>query len=494
MPRVSIVIPVYNYEGIINNLENVCQQTLQDIEIICVDDGSTDRTADVIKEFAVQDERVHLIKQSNNGAFSARYNGAQKATGEYIMFLDQDDSLLSDAAEKLLKVAEAKQADIVEYGVELVVDEQRMNSDQEYRSSYGFYSDYFSYKHPIPENLESGELINLCFDKRQITWNIWNKFCKTDLVRQAWRYYEGECIGIEDMLESLMLFCVAHHYVHYDAKLYCFKMDCGLSKAGMITNSKQTKYFGSAAILFRLQREWMDKLDIKPKKCEAGIAAFRKRVREDIFSVLFHRCDAERREEMLGWIQQCISQEEFDREIIKYAFDYYGSQAQEIRELRKEVEKLRKELREDEKRYLYYPLGKELSFAEKSETDRYIVEGMYEPECWGRWSKENEMVLQFYFVENVGADLIVHMAYSVMNSNQRVVVYANDQKINSYEEKDEFVKHDIRISKDLVTKNLLKLKFELPDAVCPYDKNGYGDERTLAIGLSKMSIDVCDKE
>ena len=351
-PTVSIVVPVYNNEiRIIDSLRSACQQTLRNIEIICVDDGSTDRTADLIKEFASQDERIHLITQSNNGPFSARYTGMQEATGEYILFMDSDDALLPEAAEILLMEAEKYQADIIEFGVKLLADEKRQENDVAYRTAYAWLSDYFTYKYSIPKNIGNGELINLCFDKRYITWNIYNKFCKTDLVRRAWESYNGEYIGFaEDMLEVLMMLSVAHNYVRINRELYYYNVAVGISAPGIFADSKRIKFFGCEAIHLRLQKEWMNKLEKKPEHCEAGIVAFRKEVRNNVFNNLFCRCEPDRREEMLGWIRGCISKEEFEQEFLTFVFENYGPQVKELGDFRQEIVFDQKKIQEYQER------------------------------------------------------------------------------------------------------------------------------------------------
>ncbi|MGC2301724.1 glycosyltransferase family 2 protein [Candidatus Binatus sp.] len=89
MPRVSVIIPAYNAVATIGGtIDSVIAQTLQDFEIICVDDGSTDGTLPTIRQYA---DRVRLIEQANSGPAAARNNGAHNSSGEYLAFLDADD-------------------------------------------------------------------------------------------------------------------------------------------------------------------------------------------------------------------------------------------------------------------------------------------------------------------------------------------------------------------------------------------------------------------
>lgn len=114
MIKVSVVIPIYNVEKYLQEtLDCFVNQTLDNIEIICVDDGSTDGSAEIIKEYMEKDERVHLIMQENKGAGVARNTGMAKAKGEYLYFFDGDDYCEHCFLENVAKMADDTKADIV---------------------------------------------------------------------------------------------------------------------------------------------------------------------------------------------------------------------------------------------------------------------------------------------------------------------------------------------------------------------------------------------
>lgn len=106
MPKLSVIIPVYNDQKYLNQcLDSVINQTLKDIEIICVDDGSTDDSLKILQEYQAKDSRVKVISQENGGAGKARNTGLAIAGGKYLSFLDSDDffepTMLEESYNKL---------------------------------------------------------------------------------------------------------------------------------------------------------------------------------------------------------------------------------------------------------------------------------------------------------------------------------------------------------------------------------------------------------
>ena len=112
-PKVSVVMPVYNaYDYLRPAIESILDQTLADIEIICIDDGSTDPSHELIQKYAERDGRIRLVTEQNAGPAHARNNGIRYATGEYIAFLDADDFFEPSMLEVLYDTAASKSLDI----------------------------------------------------------------------------------------------------------------------------------------------------------------------------------------------------------------------------------------------------------------------------------------------------------------------------------------------------------------------------------------------
>lgn len=116
-PKVSVIIPIYNTEKyLVACLESVLSQTLRDIEIVCVNDGSTDGSLQILQEFAAKDCRVKIIQKENGGLVSARKAGVMVASGEYVGYVDSDDYVEANMYEILYAAAKEYQVDMVTCG------------------------------------------------------------------------------------------------------------------------------------------------------------------------------------------------------------------------------------------------------------------------------------------------------------------------------------------------------------------------------------------
>ena len=114
MLKVSVIIPVRNVESYLPRcLDSVLNQTLRDIEVVCVDDGSTDGSPDILASYAKRDPRIVVLAQPCSGAGAARNLGLSRARGQYVDFVDSDDFLMPDTLERRFACAEETQADIV---------------------------------------------------------------------------------------------------------------------------------------------------------------------------------------------------------------------------------------------------------------------------------------------------------------------------------------------------------------------------------------------
>lgn len=117
MDKVSIIIPTYNVEKYIDEcLESICNQTYQNIEVIIVIDGATDKSEEIAREWSKKDNRISVLTQENAGSGPARNNGLKHATGKYVMFVDPDDWIEKEMVEVLVEKANTMDVDFITTG------------------------------------------------------------------------------------------------------------------------------------------------------------------------------------------------------------------------------------------------------------------------------------------------------------------------------------------------------------------------------------------
>lgn len=118
LPVVSIVVPVFNAENYLGRLlDSVKKQTFQDYELILVNDGSSDKSAEIIEEYRERDPRIHVINQENSGAAAARNRGIEESHGKYLTFLDADDAIEADMLQVMVDNAYEHQSELVVCGI-----------------------------------------------------------------------------------------------------------------------------------------------------------------------------------------------------------------------------------------------------------------------------------------------------------------------------------------------------------------------------------------
>ncbi len=206
--KVSIVIPVYNTaEYLPECIESIRRQTLKEIEIICVDDGSTDGSSDILDEYALRDDRIRVIHKDNGGPASARKAGLRAANGQYIGFADSDDWIEEDMYELLYQKAENQRVDIVTCGFFLEGNYTTMHMDTVPQGLYAG-EDMRELREKAIYNLEeksSGLKASLCY-----------KLFKKDLICEAQYKIPDEITMADDKmcLLTALLECNSVYVCH----------------------------------------------------------------------------------------------------------------------------------------------------------------------------------------------------------------------------------------------------------------------------------------
>ncbi len=226
VPLISVIVPVYNVEKYLPKcVDSIMKQTLNDIEIILVDDGSTDFSGDLCDEFSREDNRICVIHKENGGASSARNAGIESAKGKYLMFVDGDDWVEPKFCEAPYIIAEKNNADTVAFGYKNVYSDGIVVNSEEYKE----------------EGILSEE-IKLERIKDDINIAVWNKIFRKELFNDL-RFPEG--FTCEDL-------AITHKCIYESDKVYLtnqYLYNYRRNRYGSAMNSLTLKYYSDWFIL-----------------------------------------------------------------------------------------------------------------------------------------------------------------------------------------------------------------------------------------------------
>ena len=209
MVKISVIIPVYNVENYLEeSLDSIINQTFADLEIICVNDGSTDNSSIILNKYANKDSRIKIIDQKNKGAGAARNSGLDVATGDYIYFFDSDDILELTALEELYKIAYENSLDLIIFKLINFIDE----TGEEFKVPYHEMSQIMD---KLGNTIFSYEEIVEFLDDFDVTPHT--KFFKKDLISEI-RFDEN--VIFEDNLFTVDYIFNAKKIYLYNKYLY----------------------------------------------------------------------------------------------------------------------------------------------------------------------------------------------------------------------------------------------------------------------------------
>lgn len=207
---ISVIVPIYNTERFVPAcIDSILNQTYGNLEIILVDDGSTDRSRAIADEYALLDSRVKVIHQDNAGASAARNAGIRQAKGSWVSFIDSDDTIEPDYYEKILDCALNTGAEI-SFGISFIMDEdgRRINGVREYIHEASFNHDDGLY------HLLKSDVFGIAV----------NKLYKKDLVHKGF----DENIRInEDLMFNWECFSMAKRSTFVGKPLYNYRIRTG---------------------------------------------------------------------------------------------------------------------------------------------------------------------------------------------------------------------------------------------------------------------------
>lgn len=243
MKKISVIVPIYNAQKyLIQCINSILNQTYKNLEILLINDGSSDDSLEICQKFEKKDKRIQVFTQENGGSTKARQTGLQVATGEYISFVDSDDWIDPCFYEKLYILAEINRADMVVSGC--VVEDGKKSEFQKNNLTEGFYDKYALKKNFYPQMLyfESSD-----FFRFGIHQYLWNKLYKKSLIESCIlkldeRIYDGEDVAcvFEACLRADSIIVDNHCWYHYR-----------IHENSICTSKKDERYFVNAVYLFQ---------------------------------------------------------------------------------------------------------------------------------------------------------------------------------------------------------------------------------------------------
>ena len=215
--KISVIVPVYNVEEYLAQcLDSIVGQTYRDLEIILVDDGSTDDSAKICAEYAAKDSRISVIRQPNAGVSVARNTGIESATGDYITFVDSDDWLDNEMYKKMMdQIKNSPGLDMVMCDSTLVTEDSEIKFTDFIREGYYSKSQIISELYPVL-------LVTEDFGKIPIV-SVWNCLMKRSILMDhhirfdpVLRYGEDYLFMPEVVIHTTSFFYhKGTHYYHY---------------------------------------------------------------------------------------------------------------------------------------------------------------------------------------------------------------------------------------------------------------------------------------
>lgn len=245
MIKVSVAIPVYNSAKFLPQcLDSILNQTYRNIELLCINDGSTDHSLEILNNYAARDNRVKVFTKANEGkgAASARNVGLENATGEYIQFLDSDDFFEPDMIEHLIKKAEETDADVIIYRANRF-DNRLQRITQPYVSielEHAPENDPFSYRDCPQKIFQIGDLI------------AWNKMYRRSLLNRYDLRFEPIPISDDQYVPALAL-VFAEKITYVDRAFVNYRFNTGSSQVDTQPKHPEAAYSATFSIVSKMR-------------------------------------------------------------------------------------------------------------------------------------------------------------------------------------------------------------------------------------------------
>ena len=241
--KVSVIMPIYNAgEYLHRAISDVLGQSLREIELICIDDGSTDNSLKIIKEFQEQDERVRIVTENNAGPSIARNKGIVRARGEYIIFLDADDFYEPSLLANLYETATRDSLDIAVTRFDIYNESQdKFIAPTDEPHSHIFAPGIVTSKSQYPDQI-----------LQSTTGYVWNKLFRTSFIRDKELSFDPDLYVFEDVHFVCSAISLAERVARVDNVLIHHRVYSEQSRAKLFR-----KYYSQVPVVYRKIKEFL---------------------------------------------------------------------------------------------------------------------------------------------------------------------------------------------------------------------------------------------
>ena len=242
-PMVSVIVPTYNVDEYIKQcIDSLLDQTYRNIEVICIDDGSTDDTVPILKFMQEKDDRLILIQQDHAGVSAARNKGLDAARGKYISFVDSDDFIQWNSYEILVSVAEKNQLDLIIFGGNAVGEAPEW-IQKKLNTKYKYY--------------ERGTAGKVVFDEESARPFLWLHFIKRQIIEEGEKLRFNETMEMgEDQLFQFEYVPRAQSVMVLEDKLYNYRIGRNCSLMQLYEKQRMKKFDSHILLISKVIESW----------------------------------------------------------------------------------------------------------------------------------------------------------------------------------------------------------------------------------------------
>ena len=299
--KFSVILINYNHEESLERaIQSVLTQDYPDIELICVDDASTDSSRKIIKNFETNEKFIPVFHEENRSSNCARLSGIERASGDYVLFLDSDDMLLPNCCSTLAEILQRKKYDMVLFGTE--VEYTVVKSEAEKASMETCLK-------PLCGELDGEAYRHAFYIDRSFGHTIWNKCYSMELVRKTAAEMHRDYINLaEDFYFNFISGQFVNSYFGIPEKLILYSVGSGVSTTSKHTLSKLIKSINSCFIVIRRCHEFVQSrglgessseyLDLHEQELILGFFERSKSIhsteREDVIKLMLEKFGAEK--------------------------------------------------------------------------------------------------------------------------------------------------------------------------------------------------------